>query len=83
MSREEPPVNPPGSETKAVGDDDLFDKVASAGDDIRIEVVDVDADGSPDTIVIELEEPPYNPPDNSQKAGPEPKEGVEDTEGDG
>ncbi len=54
------------------------DAPGDAGDDSRgivedgVVLVEVDAHGEPDiVVVVELEEPPYNPPDNSSKGGPE------------
>ena len=96
MNMDDPPINPPGRETKLTGATDVetaaetadawesdteeepVEASGDAGDDSReivedgVVLVEVDADGEPDiVVVVELEEPPYNPPDNSSKGGPD------------
>ena len=67
-----------GDAWESDGEEAAVDAPGNSGDDSRgivedgVVLVEVDADGEPDiVVVVELEEPPYNPPDNSSKGGPE------------
>jgi hypothetical protein len=66
-------------------DQSLADKLGNAGDEVQdVLLVDLDADGDPDLlVVVDLPEPPYNPPDNSRKVGPESPEHPEEDPGEG